>query len=423
MKIKEVLDKLDYMPDKEEIAFIKNEAEQTCKDIDKEIKKQKIKAETFIGGSLAKSTLVKKDKYDVDIFVRFDWQYENLSEKLEKILLSVAKRKKANIDKIHGSRDYFRLEKNNLIFEIIPVLKITKPKEARNVTDLSYFHVNYVKKRVNNDLAREIILAKAFCKAHGVYGAESYIQGFSGYGLECLSIYYGGFEKMLRALVKVKEREIIDPEKKYKIKDSVLLEINESKLQSPIVLIDPTWKERNVLAALSRESFHKFQNAAIIFLKNPGISFFEEKKIDEKKMKEKAKKRKADFSCVFLKTDKQTGDIAGTKLKKFVNFLTREIESFYFILDKEFLYDEEQSANFYICAKSKKEIDKIGPPESMKEACTSFKKKNRNIFVKNGLLHSKIKIGFSLPKFLIDFKRKILRKLREMGITGMKILK
>ena len=421
MKIKEALDKLDYIPDKKEIAVIKNEAKQICQDIDKEIKKQKIKAEIFIGGSLAKNTLVKRDKYDIDIFVRFDWQYEDLSEKLEKILLPAAKRNKANIEKIHGSRDYFRLEKNNLIFEIIPVLKITKPKEARNVTDLSYFHVRYLKRKINPSIAREIILAKAFCRAQRVYGAESYIQGFSGYGLECLIIYYGSFEKMLKALVKVKEREIIDPEKKYKKKEDILLEINESRLQSPVVLIDPTWKERNVLAALSRESFHKFQNAAIRFLKNPGISFFEEKKIDEKKMKEEAKNRKADFSCVFLKTDKQAGDIAGTKLKKFANFLTGEIESFYFILNKEFLYDEKQSVNFYICAKSKKEIVKIGPPESMKEACVSFKKKNKNIFVKNGLLHSKIKIGFSLPKFLMNFKRKNLRKIKEMGITGMKI--
>ena len=331
MKIKEVLDNLDYIPDKKEIAVIKNEAKQICEDIDKEIKKQKIKAELFIGGSLAKNTLVKRDKYDIDIFVRFDWQYEDLSEKLEKILLPATKRNKANIEKIHGSRDYFRLEKNNLIFEIIPVLKITKPKEARNVTDLSYFHVRYLKRKINSSIAREIILAKAFCRAQRVYGAESYIQGFSGYGLECLIIYYGSFEKMLKALVKVKEREIIDPEKKYKKKEDILLEINESRLQSPVVLIDPTWKERNVLAALSRESFHKFQNAAIRFLKNPGISFFEEKKIDEKKMKEEAKKRKADFSCVFLKTDKQAGDIAGTKLKKFANFLTGEIESSYFL--------------------------------------------------------------------------------------------
>ena len=34
-----------------------------------------------------------------------------------------------------------------------------------------------------------------------------------------------------------------------------MYEINESKLQSPIILVDPTWKERNVLAGLNDESF------------------------------------------------------------------------------------------------------------------------------------------------------------------------
>ena len=34
-----------------------------------------IDAEIFVGGSFAKKTLIKKEKYDVDIFVRFDKKY------------------------------------------------------------------------------------------------------------------------------------------------------------------------------------------------------------------------------------------------------------------------------------------------------------------------------------------------------------
>lgn len=421
MNIKRVLEEIDFVPSKEEIAEIKKETDKLCLGIEEEIRKMKIKAEVFVGGSLAKKTLVKGIKYDIDIFVRFDLLYENLSKKLEKIISEMAKKKKLKIKFVHGSRDYIQIEKGNAIFEIIPVLKINKPKEGRNVTDLSYFHVNYVKRKTNGKIAREIILAKVFCNAQGVYGAESYINGFSGYGLECLIIYYKSFEKMLRELTKVQEREIIDPEKMYKRKDKVLMEINESKLQSPVILVDPTWKERNVLAALNKESFHKFQEAAKAFLKNPSRKFFKEKIIDEREIRKEAKRQRAEFCHMQLKTNRQSGDIAGTKLKKFSRYLMREIERYFFPLKNEFFYDDRQRADFYLIVKSKKEIVKIGPPVNRKKDAVAFRKRNKNAFEKNGYLHSKIKINFSLKKFLIGFKNKNLRKLEEMGITGMEV--
>lgn len=421
MNIDKICKEIDFVLIKEEFAKIKKEAEELGQSIEDEIKKQKIKAEVFIGGSLAKKTLVKRNKYDIDIFVRFDWVYEDISNKLENIIVSVAKKKKLKIERVHGSRDYFQIDKGKAIYEIIPVLKINKPREARNVTDLSYFHVNYVKNRVKDKIAREIILAKVFCKSQGVYGAESYINGFSGYGLECLIIFYGSFEKMLRALVKVREREIIDPGKMYKRKDIALLEINESKLQSPIILIDPTWKERNVLAALNKESFHKFQKSVMAFLKKPSKNFFEEKKIEEKEIRKEAKRKKAEFSHIVLETDRQAGDIAGTKLKKFTRFLIGEAERNYYIIREEFVYDEKQRADIYLTVKSKKEIIKIGPPIERENDAMAFRKRNKKVFEKNGLLHARIKINFSLKKFLKYFKKKDARKLREMGIIDMEI--
>ena len=53
--------------------------------------------------------------------------------------------------------------------------------------------------------------------------------------------------------------------------------MNESKRQNPIVLIDPTWKERNALAALSRETFEKFQESLRKFMRKPGIEYLKMK--------------------------------------------------------------------------------------------------------------------------------------------------
>ncbi len=421
MSISKVLSSLDFEISKEEEKRIKGETEMLVGALRGEIKKKKIPAEIFVGGSFAKGSLIKKNKYDVDIFARFDWRYENISKELEKILKGL----KIKAKKIHGSRDYYRIEKGKEVFEIVPVTKIKHPKEMRNVTDLSFFHVNYVKKKFakNKKLGREIAFAKKFFEAQKVYGAESYVHGFSGYGLECLIIYYGSFEKMLRALVKAKfgERIVIDIEKRYKRKADVYLDINESKLHSPIILVDPTWKERNVLAALSQETFERFQKAALGFLKKPRKEYFELEEIDSEDFKKEAKKKKAEFVEVILGTDRQEGDIAGSKLKKFSDFVIIEISKSFEVLKKEFEYSGKKSGGLFLVVKPKKEIVRIGPPLEMKKHVSAFKKKNKNTYVKNGILHAKIKVNQNAKKFLSDFKKLMKGKIKEMGIVDLRI--
>jgi tRNA nucleotidyltransferase (CCA-adding enzyme) len=413
-----ILDKMDFAPEKKELSELKKETANIVSKMREVVRKGKISAEVFVGGSYAKDTLIKKDKYDIDIFVRFDWKQDNISDLLEKILKKVMKDK---LTKIHGSRDYFRMIKNGIYFEIVPVTKIKKPEEARNVTDLSYFHVNYVKKRTSKKLAREIRIAKRFCKAQEVYGAESYIKGFSGYGLECLMIYYKSFEKMLKELSKAKERVIIDQEKIYKKKSDVLFELNESKLKSPVVLVDPTWKERNVLAALSKETFKKFQEAAKKFLKKPSEKFFEEKEINIEDLKKESKSKKAEFLHVKLKTERQKGDIAGSKLKKFGNFLTRELSKYFEILKKEFSYDDEKKGDLYLILRPKKESIKVGPPVKMKDHAKEFKKRNKNVFEKAGILHSRMKVDFSAKEFMKKFKKEEKIKTKDMSISEISL--
>lgn len=420
MSLKKVLSGLNFLLNEEKRKELSKEAKEIIVLFNSEIKKQKIEADVFLGGSFAKGTLTAEDGYDVDLYVRFDWKYENISEHLDSIISKLSKNTKYKIEKVHGSRDYYRLVKNEVVFEIIPVVKIKKPVEMRNVTDLSYFHVNYVKRKITAKTSREIGIAKAFCKAQGVYGAESYIQGFSGYSLECLIIYYKSFEKFLKESVKVKERVIVDPENKYK-KNQALFEINESKLSSPIILIDPTWKERNALAALSMETFRKFQEAAKLFIKKPSNSFFEIKKFDEKAFEVTAKKNKAEHLHLKISTNKQEGDIAGTKLKKFSKFLLREINEYFSVSDSHFEYNDKQDADLFIILKSKGQIVRIGPPIKMAEACIRFKKNNKEVYEKFGYLHAKIKITDNAEQFISKFASKFDKTIKEMDITNLTI--
>ena len=300
-------------------------------------------------------------------------------------------------------------------------MKIKKPEEAENVTDLSYFHVNYVKRKMNNKLAREVGITKKFFKAQKFYGAEGYIQGFSGYGVECLIIYFKIFEKMIRELLKADGKIIIDPERHYKNKNDVLIHINESKLQSPIILVDPTWKGRNVLAALSNETFSRFKEAASRLISNPKLEYFEEKNLDEKILKNKADKYKAEMVKIKLETDKQQGDIAGTKLKKFSRFLKNELEKYFKIIEMEFEYGGEKKAVVYFVLKSMGEIERRGPPVNMKENAKKFRNENKNIYERDGVLYSKIKINYSSKKFLKEFYEKHKKQIEEMSITHISL--
>ena len=420
MNIRKLIKNLNFSPSKEELKFLEEKTKEIVEKLKREIVKNKFDADVFVGGSFAKGTLAKEEDYDIDIFIRFGWkEQEHLSEQLEKIVEGLDMLSK----KVHGSRDYFRVsEWDNLTFEIIPVLRIKRVGEAQNVTDQSYFHVNYVRRKIKGKLNSEVSLAKTFFKCNGIYGAESYINGFSGYGIECLIINYESFEKMLKSLVKVKksERLIIDPKKHYKKKEEILFNLNESKIHGPIILVDPTWKERNVLAALSGGTFEKFQEIALKFLSRPSEKFFYMKKLDVGNIKAIAKKRKAEFLHLILETNRQEGDIAGTKMKKFSNFLTGELKKYFDILESEFDYKGAgNKAEIYFVLKSKKEIVRIGPPLKMEKSVKEFKRRNKETFEKNGFMHSRVKIDFSAADFLKNYFVENKGKLGEMGIVGI----
>ena len=119
-----------------------------------------------------------------------------------------------------------------------------------------------------------------------------------------------------------------------------MIDMNESKSGGPMILVDPTYKERNVLAALSKETFLKLREDLKKFLASPNAKYFETKELDVEKIKEQAKKKKLEFLTVNLKTDRQEGDIAGSKLLKFYNHLSTEIGKLFDIKDKGFNYND-----------------------------------------------------------------------------------
>lgn len=418
----EVLKKIE--PPKNDLEKIKKFLKHIKEKIQKQIKKQKIKIIIFEGGSFAKKTLIKKDNYDIDVFLMFPEKFkgQDISKITEKLLKGIK-----GLSMVHGSRDYFQIrESKDFFIEIIPVIKATNPKKAENITDLSYMHVKYINKKIKNKkILDDIKIAKAFCYATKTYGAESYINGFSGYSLELLIYYYKDFLNFIKAMVKhefSKGKMIIDIEKQYKNKKDILLDINSSKLTSPIVLIDPTYKQRNALAALSEETFERFKESCKKFLKNPSLKDFEIKNLDLKKIKKETLKKKYEFILLELKTNKPEGAVAGSKLLKFHNHLESEIHKFFEIKNKDFNYYQEKSALCFFAAKKRKEIIKHGPFLKDKMNVKQFKKEHKNTFEKSGKIYAREKIKFNLKDFIKNWKNKYQRKMNEMGIHEVKII-
>ncbi len=423
-KIDEVLKEalIEAKPSKEEIGDIEHKLKDFLSQLNKKFKALKIDAEVFVGGSFAKKTLIKKDKYDVDIFVRFDKKYSK--QDISALTYKALNKIKSDLVRVHGSRDYFKINIEPWIyFEIVPVIKVSNPKESDNITDLSFFHVRYINKKLKKGLSDDVILAKSFCHANRVYGAESHIKGFSGYSLELLIQYYGGFLKFIREIAKSKEDKIIiDAEKHYSNKKQILMDMNSSKLESPIILVDPTYKQRNALATLSYWTFKKFQETCREFLENPDIKFFKLKETDFKEVEKNAKKKGYDFLLLRISTGMQKGAIAGSKLLKFYNHLESAISKYFEIKEKEFYYKNEQDADCFFIAKSRKKLLIKGPPTTKTEEVKRFKEKHKKTLVKSKAIYAEEELKFDLREFIRQWTEKNREIIKNMYITDIKIL-
>jgi len=387
---------------KEALARIKpakqefSEVDDTIKRINSLLKKNKIEAECVAAGSYAKGTILKDD-FDVDLFVRFDYSYKekDISTLLAKAIAPLKPKL------IHGSRDYFHLKKKSILFEIIPVLMIDDYKKAVNVTDMSPLHVFYVKKHYdkNSSLRDEVRLAKQFCKAVRVYGAESYIRGFSGHVLDLLIIYYGGFEKLLVQAAVWGERVIIDIENHLK---DPMKELNSAKTESPLIIVDPIQPDRNASAALSKEAFEEFKKKAREFLKKPSKEFFEIKKLDLKAARKKYKDEWLLILSAVPTADSE--DIAGTKLLKCHEKIIDELKNYDFkLLEGDWEFEPKKSTLYYAVKKEKLSPTVIweGPPLKAVPNVEMFRKKHKKTFEKDGRLFAEEKRKYMTPKELV----------------------
>lgn len=355
----------------------------------KKINKKITHTNAILGGSGAKGTWLKT--FDADIFVKFSCKhYHDKSEHLSDILGKTLKKLFPTVKRLHGSRDYFQIRQAGYTFEIVPILDIKKAEQAKNITDVSPLHAQWVKK--HKRLADEIRLTKQFFKAQNAYGAESHIKGFSGYVCEILTIYYGSFKDLIKNASKWKEKVIIDINNYHKGKN-IMMELNKSKLHSPMVIIDPVQSDRNAAAALSFGKFDIIRKSSKQFLSKPSIDFFRKKEFSIEGLKAKNKDKK----IIIIKTAVKDGkrDVIGSKiLKAFDHIRKKLVNNDFKLYNSGWEWDEKNPAVLYFVADkeelSKEKIRK-GPILKAKWFVKDFKKKHKKTFIKGNRIYAYVK--------------------------------
>ena len=151
-------------------------------------------------------------------------------------------------------------------------------------------------------------------------------------------------------------------------------------------------------------------------MNKPSLSFFEVKDVAfglEKKYGSKLEK-------IEIKTDRQSGDIAGTKLSKFYSYFIFELERFFTVSKSDFNYLEaENKGIIYVVIEPRKLIEFKGPPIAMKEALQLFKKEHKKIIVKGGKAFAFEKNNFNLESFIKWLKNKNSKVIDDMGVSFM----
>ena len=270
--------------------------------------------------------------------------------------------------------------------------------------DVSPLHVAYVKKKLKrkNDVRK----LKALLKAQHLYGAESYLQGFSGYVLEILVSHYGSFSKVLKAFSSVKDSLVLDPAKHYSSKTIALKSLNKSKLGA-FVLIDPVQKDRNAAAGVSLNKLREFAKLCTSYDEVESFIF---KEVDVSKLS----KSYIVLSVVPLDGKK---DISLAKMRALLDRIVREFSYNSFIV-KDYGWDE--SHYWFKVSKLTKTFRHYGPSLKYSEHVKAFRGKyGRKVKVSSGKVYVELEREFSDPlKFV---KNLIKEKFVKEKVKGIKV--
>jgi tRNA nucleotidyltransferase (CCA-adding enzyme) len=211
-------------------------------------------------GSTARGTWLPDDR-DIDLFVRFPTDLDRAD--LERYGLDIGRAVLPDGREEYAEHPYVTGEIRGFDVDLVPCYDVPDATAIQSSVDRTPFHDAYLQERLDDALARDVRLFKAFLTGIGAYGSNLRTRGFSGYLSELLVLEYGGFEPLLRAAVDWHSPVRLDPE-----------DHGTATFDDPLVVIDPTDPERNVAAVCSAENVARLQHYARDVLADPREDLF-----------------------------------------------------------------------------------------------------------------------------------------------------
>ena len=328
---------IDIKPTHDEQIKIQNFSNDLITYLQNECDNENINLKVSLVGSVAKNTALK-GKSDIDIFIAFPLETDK--EFLKKTGLKLAHK---CCDKFNGkashhfaSHPYVTADINGYEVDIVPCYAIKDGSELKSAVDRTILHTQYVKKYLKKNQEKEVLLLKRFMTMTGTYGSEFKVGGFSGYLCELLIIYYGNFENTLRSAINWKYGESIDL-KEYGTCDL---------FDDPLIVIDPTDKNRNVAAALRLDKMSEFIQSArnYLFSNNQSDYFYPlNKSLNKKNILDKFNKRNSDLIAIRFNIPDMPLDTLHPQLRKTCQSLENKLNKEEFNVFKSDYWSDEEN--------------------------------------------------------------------------------
>ena len=211
-------------------------------------------------GSTARGTWVAGDR-DIDLFVRFPADLDRAE--LEEYGLAVGHAVLPDGHEEYAEHPYVKGVYDGFDVDLVPCHDVDTAGDLVSAVDRTPFHDAYLTERLDDDLADDVVLAKAFLKGIGAYGSDLRTEGFSGYLTELLVAELGGFVPLVESARSWHPPVEFDPEGHA-----------ERTFDDALVVVDPTDPTRNVAAVLSAANLARFQHYARDLLADPRDTLF-----------------------------------------------------------------------------------------------------------------------------------------------------
>ncbi|MGC9780495.1 MAG: CCA tRNA nucleotidyltransferase [Candidatus Heimdallarchaeota archaeon] len=365
-----------------------------------------IEAKVELTGSFSRDTWISGSR-DIDIFAILPYKSEFTPNDLLKVI-------KKGIDfqwiKKHAKHPYLFAISDDIKIEIVPCYEFKAGREIRSAVDRSPLHKQFISDNLPISAKDEVRLLKQFMRGVGTYGAEIKVHGFSGYLIELLIINYKGqfievlknAQKLLNSVITFQKKLIVD----------------ENKFENePLIVVDPTDKNRNVAAAVKEQTLANFIAAAKSYLKNPSEDYFFPKIITITKDRlQEIKNSVLHYSAIIHKEPDISDDILWGQIRKFEKSLLNYINNEGFEpINVDSMISKKEILTIVISQKGTTPDYrwKFGPPvnnNGQDEFLKKYKDNSRVVFGP-AIIKNKWKI-------LLKEKQQTIYEIVEKGISG-----